>query len=195
VNSTLTKQQRRIVWGQALSGIIVLMVIWIMIDDALPNQQWSPPNRNQVRTVTAHLISAKTKSGAPVYGLDAPNGEFITLHCEPDPPLDECLNDKLVRQIGGAPVTASYIPEVYSGWRAHGDDVLLLTLSVGDRSLISLNDTANRIIESHVSCSKNSCVRAKPGFHPFSVTFGSLVVAPFLYFFIIAFRFYPKKRQ
>jgi hypothetical protein len=143
--------------GWLLAAVLIPLQLYLMyqttIAPRIARGDWHVPSQAELHVVRGALV--KVGHG---YVLNANDGGKYNLHCEPDPPLESsCLTPLLSELRQAREVEATIKDEPYE---RSTPGVLLIALQADGKPLITAEDTARRINQTYIECSRNgSCGR------------------------------------
>jgi hypothetical protein len=131
----------------AIVAVAVVALIYAIYSPLWTAGDFKLPPTSQWKQATGS-IRGTGNIGTP-YLLMATH-QPLALHCEPDPPIDNCL-DHLSLDVG-KPVTVIYSPSTFKNGATPAG--LLISMSQANKTLISAEETSTRINRTVLYCSR-----------------------------------------
>lgn len=137
---------------------IGICVIYYLIIAPFDAQKWIAPDKLQIKIANGFINVSHLTERDEIDFVTLDN-IAITLHCEPDPPIDQCVSDAI--GYTAKPVFANIEYQLSNYDHYPGNNALLISMKVGNKYAISQLNTMTRINNTFISASRSGGSRIR----------------------------------
>ena len=162
--------------------------IYIILISPNLRDRWTLPEASSLKTEGGTLQISQQGERDKILFLTE-SRRLIRLHCEPDPPIDQCASE--ISGYTETPISATVTYEETPYEYYTGINALIVEARLGKKLIISKHDTERRINLTTIVSSKNGVSNARVQKDPNAIIlaialFVALIAAVVVYYFLFA---------